>query len=307
MAQSNIRAAYMRSNHVEWLTVETKIDLLVDANENIEDITIYWGDGEASTVSPFYEEAIPELNARQLFFQETHQYAYFGAFFIEAETCCWAEGINLQEGQNMIMSNYITTAYIQTLGTNLAAFPQQNIQIQKGESFEPYAFNPTFFDVDGDSLAYNLLIPFGSSNYLFPDEVAEGPSNVLNFSNATGDFNWDAPQAGGLYRVAFGIREYRTSILMSSSFIMTEIDIAEITNNEEITTSNITIYPNPTTETLYLSEETDQIQITTIFGQQLFNTTDRTKEINVEHLPSGMYWLQLRKSDQQIRMPFIKE
>lgn len=86
-----------------------------------------------------------------------------------------------------------------------------NPPIDMGVTNEVFIHSPNAFDVDGDSIAYELITPSGVSNYSFPD--AFGGSISLN--EMTGEFIWDSPQQIGEYAIAILVKEYRNGVLLS--------------------------------------------------------------------------------------------
>ena len=87
-----------------------------------------------------------------------------------------------------------------------------------------YIFNPNAFDVDGDSLAYKLIVCAGEDcnnipSYRFPDEMpyvstqyplcTASQNGVMTLNPVTGDLIWDAPQCPGQYNIAIIIEEWR--------------------------------------------------------------------------------------------------
>src|SRR5690606_24683959 len=85
--------------------------------------------------------------------------------------------------------------------------------------------NPGAYDPDGDSLSYELVIPFRErnttvvgykdpadayfySNYSMGNETGTGPPN-FSINPIDGTLTWDAPGMSGEYNIAFIIREWR--------------------------------------------------------------------------------------------------
>ncbi len=84
-----------------------------------------------------------------------------------------------------------------------------------------FTHNPNAYDIDGDSLVYELIVPqqgVGSNvpNYVFPDQIIPGVNNILTLNTITGDLIWNTPKKGGEYNIALRINEYRDGILISS-------------------------------------------------------------------------------------------
>ncbi|MCP4124551.1 MAG: gliding motility-associated C-terminal domain-containing protein [Bacteroidetes bacterium] len=78
----------------------------------------------------------------------------------------------------------------------------------------PFLHNPNAFDIDGDSLTYELIDPQQAPGiqvpgYNFPNEIGPGPNNNITIDQYTGEITWDSPQVVGLYNIAILIREFR--------------------------------------------------------------------------------------------------
>lgn len=84
-----------------------------------------------------------------------------------------------------------------------------------------FTHNPNAYDIDGDSLVYELVVPqmgVGTpvSNYIYPDQIVPGSNNILTLNSLTGDLVWNAPRKNGEYNIALRIKEYRQGVLISS-------------------------------------------------------------------------------------------
>lgn len=84
-----------------------------------------------------------------------------------------------------------------------------------------FIHNPNAFDPDGDSLAYELIVPLQERNlevpnYVFPQGIGAGPDNMVTLDEATGDFIWRSPQQAGEYSIAILIKEYRQGLLINT-------------------------------------------------------------------------------------------
>ncbi|MEM1122706.1 MAG: gliding motility-associated C-terminal domain-containing protein, partial [Bacteroidota bacterium] len=88
---------------------------------------------------------------------------------------------------------------------------------------ETFIHNPNAYDIDGDSLSYQMITPLRGideetgeaipvPNYLFPEQINSGPNNDHTLDPITGEFIWRAPQRAGEYNIAFIIVEYRQGI-----------------------------------------------------------------------------------------------
>ncbi len=101
---------------------------------------------------------------------------------------------------------------------------------------QPFIHIPNAYDPDGDSLAFELIVPYQAENtpvsgYAFPDEILPGPANSIHFDQQTGTFLWNSPQLEGEYNIAIRIKEYRNGILITSVVRDMQIFIAECERN----------------------------------------------------------------------------
>ncbi len=119
--------------------------------------------------------------------------------------------------------------------------------IDFGCSGVAFYHNPGAFDVDGDSLGFEFVIPrkaVGTSvdnyrnvndpSFMGSPEGGSGPPS-LTIDPITGDIIWDAPGLEGEYNIAFVVREYRKVqgqyFLMGTVVRDMQIIIADCDNN----------------------------------------------------------------------------
>ena len=81
--------------------------------------------------------------------------------------------------------------------------------------------NPGAFDVDGDSISYEIVIPQQDEDifvnqYVFPNDQSFGGTRedgsvptLFNIDQLTGDITWDAPAIAGEYNISFLVKEWR--------------------------------------------------------------------------------------------------
>lgn len=103
--------------------------------------------------------------------------------------------------------------------------------------------NPGAYDPDGDSLSYELVIPFRErnttvvnyrdpsdagfySNYSTGNETADGPP-TFSINPIDGTLTWDSPGTIGEYNIAFVIREWRlvNNVWVSIGFVRRDMQI----------------------------------------------------------------------------------
>ncbi len=98
-----------------------------------------------------------------------------------------------------------------------------------------FVHNPNAYDVDGDSLYFELIPPRkdideNCTNYQDPNLITPGPLNQISLDNLTGEFVWDSPQSPGIYNIAFLITEYRNGVKIGSMVRDMQILVEEVNN-----------------------------------------------------------------------------
>jgi hypothetical protein len=91
--------------------------------------------------------------------------------------------------------------------------------IDIGYALQPYVHVPNAFDIDGDSLAYELVVPMAGTaelvpNYQFPDQISPSADNKVVFNALTGEFNWTSPITPGDYCIAILAKSYHNGVLI---------------------------------------------------------------------------------------------
>ncbi|MEO1653216.1 MAG: hypothetical protein AAFU64_06705, partial [Bacteroidota bacterium] len=93
---------------------------------------------------------------------------------------------------------------------------------------QKFFHNPGAFDVDGDSLSFELVVPRQSPadpvpNYLSVADTSFGGMNedmtgipVVTMDPITGDLVWDTPGQAGEYNIAFVVREWRDGVVIGA-------------------------------------------------------------------------------------------
>jgi gliding motility-associated-like protein len=102
-----------------------------------------------------------------------------------------------------------------------------------------FVHNPNAYDVEGDSITYELIVPRADGNsavpnYLYPDGIVPGSNNQISLDPLTGTFTWNSPQKEGEYNIAFMIREYRSKRLLSTIIRDMQITIKKGNNKPPV-------------------------------------------------------------------------
>ena len=99
-----------------------------------------------------------------------------------------------------------------------------------------FIHNPNAFDIDGDSIGYELITPLMEKdvpvpNYVLPNGIIPGIDNNISLDPLTGDFVWNSPKAIGEYNIAIKINEFRNGQLISSTIRDMQIFVDDCNDN----------------------------------------------------------------------------
>ncbi len=112
-----------------------------------------------------------------------------------------------------------------------------NPPIDEGCVDKLFEHNPGAYDIEGDSLSYELIVPkqgpgLDVTNYTYPNNV--GGSATLYMDPITGTVSWDSPRQAGEYNLAFYINEYRNGVLISRTIRDMQITIESCNNRPPV-------------------------------------------------------------------------
>jgi gliding motility-associated-like protein len=143
-----------------------------------------------------------------------------------------------------------------------------NRPLQDACSGKIWVHNPGGFDIDGDSLAYELRPSFQyeapnqptvTNGYVFPDDPQFGANASFSMDSVTGLITWDVPQALGIYNFAFLVKEYRDGTLLGYVVRDMAVWVIDCDNNPPVveTISDTCIYAGETLRFPYRSWDPD--------------------------------------------------
>ena len=189
-------------------------------------LTVFWGDGTRSDAGRINGEGDPLPNdIKRNFYVAEHTYPGRATYHITTTDPNRIGGIlNVNFPNSIGIRFHIETSFTflssQFQGSNSSAILLQP-PIDYACVGQRFVHNANAYDPDGDSLAYELIIPLQDvgeevPNYRFPDQITAGSNNILTLDPASGDLVWNAPQRPGEYNVAFKIHEYRQGVLLNS-------------------------------------------------------------------------------------------
>ncbi|MBS1555603.1 MAG: gliding motility-associated C-terminal domain-containing protein [Bacteroidetes bacterium] len=185
-----------------------------------------FGDGSTPTRTPTIDNTPFAPGIGRVVYTTTHTYAGAGYYVISYKERNRNAGI-------LNMSNSVNTQFYLETAIVVDRFVCDNSPrllvppIDKGCSGAAWYHNPGAYDIDGDSLSYEFVVPKQDKNipvgaYRYPDhpdlytgidysranEKQNGPP-TFTINSRTGTILWDAPGAQGEYNIAFRIISWR--------------------------------------------------------------------------------------------------
>ncbi len=207
-----------------------------------DDIPLQWGDG-TSTVAfringppnpdtgyPHFGENIGN-NVKKNIYKATHVYPGVppppnNYYVISAADTLRNNGIiNINNGLSDGVIFYVEDTLkfpndLANIGFNSSPI-LLNPPIDFGNVNDTFYHNPLAYDIDGDSLIYELIVPLQQKGvpvpvYKYPNEIIPGPLNQVSLNRFTGEFIWATPKQVGIYNIAILIIEYRRGVVMGT-------------------------------------------------------------------------------------------
>ncbi len=211
------------------LTIKATITLYTKTSSVAADrdsIVIFWGDGTNEFLVRANGWGDPQPNDVKIsYYVGSHTYPSRAQYTMSMQDPNRIAGIlnvNFPDSENIPFYLETTFSFLnpQFQGVNNSVVLLQP-PIDIGCVGEVFRHNPNAYDIDGDSISYELIVPLQAENtpvigYKWPDAIDPGTNNKLQFNNKTGDIFWDSPQKAGEYNIAFRVNEYRNGVLITS-------------------------------------------------------------------------------------------
>lgn len=194
-----------------------------------------WGDGNISYIQRTSETELPnDIKYNQ--YTTEHVYAEERNYLLQVTDPNRNGGIlnvNPPSSDNIpfhIETDFNAVNMASSSGNSSPLFLQA--PIDKAILGQRFVHNPNGYDVDGDSLSYELIVPLQSNgdqvpNYSFPNEISPGASNTISINPVSGEFVWDTPQRSGEYNIAIRVNEYRNGSLIGYMIRDMQIEVLD--------------------------------------------------------------------------------
>jgi len=211
------------------LTIEVTVTTYTKTTSTQADrdsVRVHWGDGSFEYVYRINGEGTPLANNRKLnYYVASHTYPGRATYTISMMDPNRNGGIiNVNPPNSEGVPFYIEATYT-FLNPQFQGYNNTAILLQPPIDFacvgERYIHNPNAYDPDGDSLAFEFIVPLQDSgqnvpNYFWPHQISPGLNNVITLDPITGDLVWISPQLSAEYNIAILVKEYRGGSLISS-------------------------------------------------------------------------------------------
>jgi gliding motility-associated-like protein len=211
------------------LTIEVTVTTYTKTTSTQADrdsVRVFWGDGSWQYIYRTNGEGTPLANNRKLnYYVASHTYPGRATYTISMMDPNRNGGIlNVNPPNSEGVPFYIEATY-SFLNGQFQGYNNTAILLQPPIDFacvgQRYIHNPNAYDPDGDSLAFEFIVPLQDSglnvpNYIFPQQISPGINNQMTLDPVSGDLVWTSPQIAGEYNIAFRVKEYRGGVLISS-------------------------------------------------------------------------------------------
>ncbi len=230
-----IKATHNRAGEITFvqtgaLTIHAVITLYTKTSSVAADrdsIEIFWGDGTSEFLIRSNGWGYPQPNDVKIsYYEGNHTFPARGTYTMSMTDPNRIAGIlnvNFPDSENVPFYLETTFSFLNTQfqgENNSVVLLQPPIDI--GCVGQIFKHNPNAYDIDGDSISYELIVPLQAKStpvpaYKYPDAIGAGVKNHFSFNEITGDLIWDSPQIAGDYNVAFKVNEYRNGKLITST------------------------------------------------------------------------------------------
>ncbi|MCB9327831.1 MAG: gliding motility-associated C-terminal domain-containing protein [Lewinellaceae bacterium] len=229
---SRIFATHNRSGEITYvqldaLTIKITVTTYTKTSSTSADrdsLLVSWGDGSTQFVHRV--SAIPLPNDIKVNkYEAVHTYPGKATYTVSfADPNRIASILNVNWPNSVEVPFFLETTFT-LLDSQFQGLNNSAILLQPPIDFaclgHRFVHNPNAYDLDGDSLAYELTIPLMAENeevpdYKFPDKIFPGGNNKISLNPITGEFVWDSPQEQGEYNIAILIKEYRKGVLINT-------------------------------------------------------------------------------------------
>ena len=153
-------------------------------------------------------------------------------------------------------------------------------------------------------MQWNILSGSKTNRFIIEkssDSISFTDIDSVNYSNGTTNYQYTDSLSNGINYYRLKQVDYN-----GKSTIPTPIKSVDFENNS---IQSIKVYPNPAKKTVYIEmtrpDELQTISLLDVSGRLVIQTTDR--QINIESLQNGVYFIQVNTSSEIFKQKLIKQ
>jgi len=223
------RAGEITYRQIGQLTIEMTITTYTKNSSTAADrdsLDVFWGDGTNQFVRRDNSRTRIEPNDIKInYYVATHTYPGIATYTISFLDPNRIGGILNVNYPNSIDIPFFLSTTFTLLDQQFQGFNNSAVLLQPpidiGCVNKLFIHNPNAFDLDGDSLAYELTAPLQGVNtpvplYVDPSQIGTSSNNTFTINALTGEIRWNSPKVQGEYNIAIIIKEYRNGILINT-------------------------------------------------------------------------------------------
>jgi gliding motility-associated-like protein len=196
-------------------------------------LSVTWGDNYTSQIPCIDTESLPD-NYTKCVFRMQHTFPGPGVYSVVMSDQNRNSGVqNIPNSDNVVFS--VTTVFRIDPNTGHNNTPELlTYPIDKAALGQRFVHNPSAYDIDGDSLSYELTPctreqGIAIASYTYPETSKE-----LYIDAVTGDLVWDAPVKAGAYNIAMKIIEWREGVRIGSITRDMQIEVIDSKNRPPV-------------------------------------------------------------------------
>ena len=212
-------------------------------NADRDSLIICWGDNSCDTIGRVNGGGNGEIlgnDIKRNFYIGRHTYGARSTYTISMTDPNRNGGIlNVNPPNSENVEFHLQTSYTflnsQFQGCNSTPI-LSNPPVNDGCIGQPYTHNPGAFDIDGDSISYQITTPLQGSNnpvpnYTIPNLVAGNEGSGISLDPTTGTFTWDSPNRAGEYNFAMFIISWRNGVAIDTTLRDVQFTIFDCGDN----------------------------------------------------------------------------
>jgi gliding motility-associated-like protein len=206
-----------------------------------DSLEFVWDDGTSQFVGRSNGNGQPMANDIKFnIYVATHTYPGRGQYKITMTDPNRNAGILNVNPPNSDQVPFHLETWLDILNPNFQGYNNSPILLQPPIDVayrnQVYIHTPNAYDADGDSIAYELIVPLQAqgtpvTNYSYPHAV---PFVSHSFNPVTGEYIWTTPQICGEYNLAILIKEYRAGQLISTIIRDMQITVECLNNRPPV-------------------------------------------------------------------------